>query len=150
MENFDFTQFISFDSDLSYDETFDLVKKLFQEAHFLIIPYDNMRNVKKDYFREYWMKYSFELERDDFLGDFIEWTNIKDVPESILQFIDIVNKLRTYNISGLRLIICSSAERMKTGNEIVSINYEKIFDELFKMSIHSFICPDNLIISITN
>lgn len=150
MENFDFTQFITINSDLPYDKIKNLIAYLFEKAGFSIISYDSMESVKRDYFSGYWNKYSFELKKDDFLGDFMDWKDINFAPEPIIQFKNIVDKLQTYDISGLRLIICSSAERLKTSNEVVNVNSCKLLEELFKMSIYSFKCPDNLIISITN
>lgn len=148
MENFDFTQFISFDSDIVYSEAKDIVDEIFIEDDFSIIEFDNMDEVKKDYYSDYWKKYSFELQKDDFLGDFMEWKNINDVPESIVKVVKKIEKLSYICNNELVLIICYFAESMKTRNEVVQISVNDLLNELFKMSIHSFKCPDNLIITI--
>lgn len=150
MENFDFTQFISLDSDLEYDEIEDIMIELFGKAGFSIIRFDNMEEVKKEYYCEYWNKSTFELKQDDFLSDFMEWNDMTRVPESIKTFLEIIDDLLTYDVIEVELIICSFAEKMKTKNEIVSINRNKLIEELYKMSIYSYQCPDNLIIRIIN
>jgi len=146
MENFDFTQFISFDSNISYDEAKKLVENTFIEDNFSIVEFDNMDEVKKNYYRDYWKKYTFEVQNDNFLCDFVEWENLNEVPESILKVIKKLEEFSYICNSEIVFIICYFAEHMKTKNEVVYIPVNKLVNEFFKMSIHSFECPDNLII----
>ena len=148
MANFDFTQFISFDSALPYDIIQDNIAKIFEKKDFTIIEFEDIESVKKDYYSGYWRKYAFELSKDDFLGEFMEWKSEEKVPPSIICFVDSIYKVFTLDASGLRVIICSFAESTKTCNEFVHTNKSRIYKELFKMSPFSYICPDNLIIDV--
>lgn len=148
MSNFDFTQFISFDSDLPHNEIHKKIEYLFEKAGFSIIAFEELEIVKKEYYFKHWKTFSFELKKDDFLGDFMDWYYKKEVPESVNEFVEIINELLKFNISGLVVIICSFAEKKKTKNEIVNIKHNMLLEELFKMSIHSFKCPDNLVVNI--
>lgn len=73
MGNFDFTQFISVDSDLAYENVRNRVMEIFSKQRFSLIEFKDIEISKKDYFSEHWRKYNFELEKDDFLGAFINW-----------------------------------------------------------------------------
>lgn len=148
MTNFDFTQFISFDSALSYDIIQDKIVKIFEKKDFTIIEFEDIESVKKEYYSGYWGEYTFELSKDDFLGDFMEWESEEKVPSAIIKFVDSIYKVLALDVSGLRVIICSFAESTKTCNEFVHTNKRSIYKELFKMSPFSYICPDNLIIDI--
>ncbi len=148
MGNFDFTQFISVDSDLAYENVRNRVMEIFSKQRFSLIEFKDIEISKKDYFSEHWRQYNFELEKDDFLGAFINWEMMGDVPQEIECFMEGINELRTLAISNLSVIICSFAEKGKTSNEYVRIDAKNISVELFKMSPFSFRCPDNLIVEI--
>ena len=47
-------------------------------------------------------------------------------------------------------IISSFAEKDKTDNQFIVTNKQNIYQELFKMSPFSYVCPQNLIISIAD
>ncbi len=148
MGNFDFTQFVSLDSALPYEIIQNNVRKIFLKQGFSVIEFKDIEVSKRDYYSEYWRKYSFELEKDDFLGVFIDWERIEDVPQEIKCFMKCINELLILDISNLSVIICSFAEKGRTSNEYVRINSHNINVGLFKMSPFSFRCPDNLIIGI--
>ena len=148
MANFDFTQFISFDSILPYDAVQNKIENIFKKKGFSIIKFEEIENVKKDYYSNYWRGYTFELKRDDFLSEFMDWKLVENIPQMVNEFIGMIDVLLMLDISGLRVIICSFAEKEKTSDEFVYIDRKNIYKELFKMSPFSFICPDNLIISI--
>lgn len=148
MSNFDFTQFISIDSVLPYEIVQNKIRNMFIKQGFSVIEYKNIETCKKNYFSDYWRKYSFELEKDDFLGAFMNWEKIEDTPQEIKCFIDSIKELRTLNISNMSLIICSFAEKGETTNECVCIDSKNMNIELFKMSPFSLRCPNNLIIDI--
>ena len=142
MGNFDFTQFISMDSDLPYEIIRNSIMEMFLKQGFSIIEFKDIEISKRDYFSEHWRKYNFELKKDDFLGAFINWEMMGEC------FMESINELRTLEISNLSVIICSFAEKGKTSNEHVRVDAKNINVELFKMSPFSFRCPDNLIIGI--
>lgn len=148
MSNFDFTQFVSFDSTLPYEIIRNYIEKLFLAQGFSIVEFKYVETQKKDYFADYWGKYSFELKKDDFLDDFMDWKIIEDVPKIVEKFVDNINEMLTLDIRNLSVIICSFAEKGKTYNDHACINKRNIFAELYKMSPFSFKCPNNLIISI--
>lgn len=148
MSNFDFTQFISIDSVLSYEIVQKKMRNTFIKQGFSVIEYKDIEACKRDYFSDYWRKYSFELGKDDFLGVFMNWEKIENTPQEIKCFIDSINELRALNICNLSLIICSFAEKGETTNECVHIDAKNMDRELFKMSPFSLRCPNNLVINI--
>lgn len=148
MANFDFTQFISFDSILPYDTVQNKMESIFKKKGFSIIKFEEIENVKKNYYSDYWRGYTFELKRDDFLSEFMDWKLVENIPPMVNEFIGIIDTILMLDISDLRVIICSFAEKEKTSDEFVYTDRKKIYKELFKMSPFSFNCPDNLIISI--
>lgn len=148
MANFDFTQFISFDSILPYDTVQNKIESIFKKKGFSIIKFEEIENVKKNYYSDYWRGYTFELKRDDFLSEFMDWKLVENIPPMVNEFIGIIDTILMLDISDLRVIICSFAEKEKTSDEFVYTDRKKIYKELFKMSPFSFNCPDNLIISI--
>lgn len=150
MDNFDFTQFISFNSDLLYNEIEKVVKEIFEKAGFSIVAFDNLDKIKKDYYGNYWNDFSFELCKDDFLADYMDWDNKDEIPISISEFVDSINELLKFDIRDLVIIICSSAKSEKSNNLVVNTKQDMLTEELFKMSIHSFQCPDNLVVYITD
>lgn len=78
----------------------------------------------------------------------MDWKLVENIPQMVNEFIGIIDALLMLDISGLRVIICSFAEKEKTSDEFVYIDRKNIYKELFKMSPFSFICSGNLIISI--
>lgn len=148
MNNFDFTQFITFDSALPYEVIQDKIEGVFKRKGFLVTEFEDVEEVKKDYYSNYWRKYSFELKRDDFLSGFMKWEIIENVPELVEGFVDDINEILMLDISNLRIIICSFAEKGRTGNEFVCVSKNNLYEVLFKMSPFSFVCPNNLIVEI--
>lgn len=147
MENFDFTQFISFDSDMPYEQVKNIVIGLFSNTDFVVTDFDEVENVKKDYYSEYWKKYSFELKKDDFLGDMQEWKEVEAPPEDFTDFKKRIDPLLELGVTDVRLLICSFAEKNKTDNKVVYVGRNHWFSELFRMSIYSVERPpSNLII----
>lgn len=148
MGNFDFTQFVTFDSALPYEVIRNHIEKLFLVQGFSIVEFKYVETEKRDYFSDYWRKYSFELERDDFLGDFLDWEIVENVPKIVEEFVDNIFEVLKLDIKNFNVIICSFADNGKTYNDYVCTNKKNIILELFKMSPFSFKCPNNLIISI--
>lgn len=66
VKNFDFTQFITFESALPFDMIQVEIDEIFEGKGFLITNFPDVEEVKKDYFSNYWKTYSFELKKDDF------------------------------------------------------------------------------------
>ena len=124
------------------------MQNMFIKQGFSVVEFNDIEICKRDYFSDYWRKYSFELEKDDFLGSFMNWEKIENTPQEINCFIDSINELRALNISNMSLIICSFAEKGKTTNECVRIDSTNMNIELFKMSPFSLKCPNNLVIDI--
>lgn len=149
MKNFDYTQFITFDSNLPPCILYPQIKELFGELGFEVTVYDDMDTEKKEYYQNYWKQHKYELPNDFFLDPCADWKEQKAVPEEIEKFLCKFNLLCQMDVQNVCLIICSFADKGITNDEVVFTTKEGIADELFKMSIHSFICPDNLIINIT-
>ena len=78
----------------------------------------------------------------------MDWKLVENIPPMVNEFIGIIDTILMLDISDLRVIICSFAEKEKTSDEFVYTDRKKIYKELFKMLTFSFKCSDNLIISI--
>ena len=50
MNNFDFTQFVSFDSVLPYQIIYDSIVNIFEISDFEVISINDIKSVKKEYF----------------------------------------------------------------------------------------------------
>ncbi|WP_411681649.1 hypothetical protein [Clostridium thailandense] len=145
-ENFDCTQFITYDA----EENIDDVINLFHNIGFTIIPYDKIRNVKKEYFKEYFRTNVYELKLYEFLGCFDEWQEVEKTPKIILDFVNILKSIiQCSKVKNLKVILTNFAEEGLSTNEVVKINHKKIVEGLFLMSSKNFeVWTDNLILEI--
>ncbi len=73
MENFDCTQFITFDIHEKSNEIYDEISDIFSSIGFEILIAEDIRQIKKEYFNNYREAYFIELKNDNFLGRFYEW-----------------------------------------------------------------------------
>ena len=96
MNNFDFTQFVSFDSVLPYQIIYDSIVNIFEISDFKVINIKDIESVKKEYFSDYWSRYIFELKNDSFLEGFMEWESPEIIPETVKEFIKIFDKILIY------------------------------------------------------
>ena len=84
MNNFDFTQFVSFDSVLPYQIICDSIVNIFEISDFEVISIKDIESVKKEYFSVYLSRYIFELKNDSFLEGFMEWESPEICPHSVM------------------------------------------------------------------
>ena len=127
MNNFDFTQFVSFDSVLPYQIIYDSIVNIFEISDFEVISIKDIESVKKEYFSVCWSRYIFELKNDSFLEGFMEWESPEIIPETVKEFIKILDKILALDISRLRVIISSFAEKDKTDNQFIVTNKQNIY-----------------------
>ncbi|NMA85222.1 MAG: hypothetical protein GX962_15315 [Epulopiscium sp.] len=148
-ENFDCTQFITFNSQKEYKEIIEKINSIFSDLSFKIVESSNIKVVKRNYYKDFWDKYCFELEDSEFLGDFYDWKDKSNPPLSIKLFCEAIFKLmNSIEMTSIKVIICSFADITKTQNSFVKVDKDMLLDEMFSMSINSFICPENLIIEL--
>lgn len=151
-ENFDCTQFITFDCTLVEKE---VIKKLlfYENIGFEVILEKDIRNIKKEYFKNYRKQIFVELKYDDFIGEIDEWKDINDDPPKIISdFIKITKDIiREEEIINLKIILSSFAEMGLTTNEVLNTSVDKLVYSLFHISMSSPYNPvDNLIIEVEN
>lgn len=151
-ENFDCTQFLTFDSILAENE---VIKKLlsFENIGFKVILEKDIRNIKKEYFKNYRNQIFVELEYDDFIGEIDEWKDINDAPPKIISdFIKITKDIiKQEEISNLKIILASFADMGLTTNEVLNASVDKLEYSLFHISMSSpYKSVDNLIIEVDN
>ncbi|MHC1748027.1 MAG: hypothetical protein AB9856_06500 [Cellulosilyticaceae bacterium] len=151
-ENFDCTQFLTFDSILAENE---VIKKLlsYENIGFKVIVEKDIRNIKKGYFKNYRKQIFIELEYDDFIGEMDEWKDINDVPPKLISdFIKITKDIiRQEEITNLTIILASFADMGVTTNEVLNASVDKLEYSLFHISMSSPYNPvDNLIIEVEN
>lgn len=151
-ENFDCTQFLTFDSILAENE---VIKKLlsYENIGFKVIVEKDIRNIKKEYFKNYRKQIFVELEYDDFIGEIDEWKDINDAPPKLISdFIKITKDIiRQEEITNLTIILASFADMGVTTNEVLNASVDKLEYSLFHISMSSPYNPvDNLIIEVEN
>ena len=137
-DNFDCTQFITF----SYEGTGNIdriIRNTFRGSVFNVIRSDEMRPVKKRYFKHYLEEFFFELAYDEFMGEFEDWDN-ENKPTPLLELF--TEKLKglflLHPIKKAKIILVNFAEEGKTNDEFVYIERSEIYSGLFKMSRHNF------------
>lgn len=148
-ENFDCTQFITFnleDIDININ---DLLLP-FNDIGFKIIYKNQVREVKKEYFKDYIQDEFIEFKCDNFIGEFEDWELLERPTEKILKFINAVENIaRRSEVLNLRIILTGFAEVGYSSNEIIKVKLENIREGLFAMSKHSYdVWTDNLIVEI--
>ncbi|MBK1812651.1 hypothetical protein JHL18_18690 [Clostridium sp. YIM B02505] len=151
-ENFDCTQFLTFDSILAENE---VIKKLlsYENIGFKVILEKDIRNIKKEYFKNYRKQIFVELEYDDFIGEIDEWKDINDAPPKLISdFIKITKDIiRQEGITNLKIILASFADMGVTTNEVLNASVDKLEYSLFHISMSAPYNPvDNLIIEVEN
>jgi len=146
--NFDCTQFISFD--YSGDKEIEsILFDIFSTTPFNPLSTREIDKVKLSYFSKIRKKYFFELQFDEFLGEFEEWSEVTDPPFEIRSFCSCINQLSSYGITDLTICLTDFAEKGKTGNEMVLSSRGDLYKELFKMSLfYDGLSPKNLIINV--
>lgn len=151
-ENFDCTQFLTFDSILAEKE---VIKKLllYENIGFKVILEKDIRNIKKEYFKNYRKQIFVELKYDDFIGEIDEWKDVNDAPPKLISdFIKITKDIiRQEEIINLKIILSSFADMGLTTNEVLNTSVDKLEYSLFHISMSSPYNPvDNLIIEVEN
>ena len=148
-ENFDCTQFLSFTL-TSNDLIIDEVLEQFNKIGFDVVYINQIRQVKKEYFRDYISDEFVELKCDNFIGEFEDWEDIMYPPDKILTFANTVCYLiNNGKIKDTKIILTSFAQRGYSSNEVIKVKVEDIIKGLFSMSKHSYdVWADNLIIEL--
>lgn len=145
-ENFDCTQFITYDA----EENINDVINSFISIGFTVIPFDKIRNVKKEYFKEYFRSNVYELKWDEFLGYFDEWQEDGETPKPIIDFANVLKSvMKCSKVSNLRVILTNFAEEGLSTNEVIKVKDKKIIEGLYLMSSKNFeVWTDNLVLEI--
>ncbi len=129
--NFVSTQFITFNSSLESKEIYLLLKPL-ENMGFEIISKENIREIKKIYFREYTKKFFIELKNDEFGGVIsLEVEEIKTF-KKFLKIIITISKNKS--IEDLTIMLTLIAEINKTENLEVVLNENNI-EEIAKLML---------------
>lgn len=148
-ENFDCTQFITFNLEEIDTNIHDLVTS-FNNMGFTVIYKNQIREVKKEYFKDYIQEEFIELKCDNFIGEFEDWELLEHPTEKILEFINAVKNIaKRSEIVNFKIILTGFAEEGYSSNEIIKVKLENINEGLFAMSKHYYdVWTDNLIVEI--
>lgn len=150
-ENFDDTQFITFDISGEAEEITNQIQKRFEDLGFEVLQEPSIRDVKKQYFNKYRQAVFIELVDELFIGDFFYWKSEFEEPtKRVLDFVEQLVWLKNQKeISNLKLILTAFAEEDKTSNEIIKVRQNEILQGFSAMSSYYYeIWTDNLIIEI--
>jgi len=168
-ENFDASQFITFDISgptkkfyakfvekfikLGSGPTKDFYAKFiekFRKLGFEVIFEDEIRNIKKVYFRNYRRSVFIELFNQEFIGEFEEWDKKDDPSPLAKEFAASVKWLyEQKNIYNLKVIFTLFAEEGKTKDGVVKSDIDNIINVCHLLSHYNFGERfDNLIIEI--
>lgn len=150
MENFDCTQFITFDIHEKSNEIYDNISELFSNISFKILINEDIREIKKKYFSNYIGGYFIELKNDNFLGEFYEWKEKSKPPKGIVEFHNAISKLlKEQYLYNFRVIFTFFAEQGKTSVEIIEVTRDMIMDGLYAVSTNNYdVWADNYIIEL--
>jgi hypothetical protein len=148
-ENFDCTQFISFDYD-GANNVETIIRNVFRDSVFEVINCNEIILIKKEYFKYHLAKYFFELKYDDFMGEFEDWKYLDKPTLMIQQFIDRIGELYAlFQIKRLVVILTNFAEKGETKDLHINITKWNINKGMFSMSSHNYeVWADNLILEI--
>ncbi|MCT4566492.1 MAG: hypothetical protein N4A68_19535 [Maledivibacter sp.] len=148
-ENFDCTQFITFNLEEIDTNIHELVTS-FNNIGFKIIYKNQIREVKKEYFKDYIQDEFIEFKCDNFIGEFEDWESLEHPTEKILKFANAVENIaRRSEINNFRIILTSFAQEGYSSNETIKVKVDNIQEGLFSMSKHYYdVWTDNLIIEI--
>jgi len=150
-ENFDATQFITFDVLGARDDIINEINERFSNLGFEVLHEKDIRDVKKQYFINYRRTIFIELSDVTFLGDIEIWKDnfekpskrIKDFAEQILW---LKNKKKVTN---LNLILTGFAEKGCSSDTVIKVKSDEIIKGISVMSKYYFdIWTDNLIMEI--
>lgn len=151
-ENFDATQFITFDISDKNEHLVEQVRKRFESLGFEVLQDNDIRKVKKQYFNGYIKTVFLELKDETFIGEIELWQDNMDmvldkrVKLFVEQLIWLYNQAEVYNLS---LILTGFAEEGFTSNGVLQVKPDEILKGILKMSRYNYdIMVDNLILEI--
>lgn len=150
-ENFDATQFITFDVMGGYEYIINQIWERFNNLGFEVLLEKDIRNVKRQYFSKYKKGIFIELKDVMFFGEIESWEVDSEIPtERIKSFAEQLNWI--YNqkeISNLSLILTGFAEEGLSTDTVIKVSVENIINGLSVMSKYYFdIWTDNLVVEI--
>lgn len=123
---------------------------MFREVGFEIVLPENIRNVKKEYFKDYFEEHVIELKNSEFLGEFEDWEDIENTPKAIQNFAECLNQIRKYSqIVDLKVIISHFAEIGASSKEVINVDADNVLNGLYLMSSKNYdVWTDNLILKL--
>ncbi len=148
-ENFDCTQFLTFNSSLNEEKIDELLSPL-KDVGFNIIKGSGIREIKRIYFKKYIEDIYIELGMENFIGELDMWEDINNPSKIVERLIEVISAVaKNTDIRKLKVILASFSEVNKTSDEEISTSPEDIAKGLFTMSKNYYdIWADNLIINI--
>ena len=150
-ENFDATQFITFDMLRKNDDILNEIQVRFSNLGFEVIQENDMRDIKKKYFSKYRKSVFIELSSTSFYGEVETWNvNSEEPAQCIKDFAEHLIWLNSQNdISDLRLILTGFAEEGYSSDATIEVKAADILKGIGAMSIYYYdIWADNLIVQI--
>jgi len=151
-ENFDATQFVTFDIGGNLVEIMDEIKRKFERLGFEVLDKMSMRKVKKEYFESFQREVFLELKNELFIGEIEFLQDESGAKQIVLDFVQNMQWLCFQkDISNLALIITAFAEKDYTSNTAIKVTSENILGGICTMSKYNYeVWTDNLIIEITS
>lgn len=150
LENFDDTQFLTFNLSKKDEGILNEIKDKFGSMGFEILMGEAIRDIKKEYFKEYMETYIIELKDELFIGDFEDWNEKNSPTDRIIEFSKNIKWLSSQKgVINLKVIITGFAEVGTTSKALIKVTRNDIVDGLYAMSTKNFdIWTDNLIIEV--
>lgn len=151
-ENFDATQFITFDISDDNGHIVKQVRERFESLGFEVLQDNDIRKVKKQYFNEYIKTVFLELKDETFIGEIELWQDNTDMvlDERVKLFVEqLIWLYNQVEVNNLSLILTVFAEEGFTSNGVLEVAPDKILKGILKMSKYNFdIWVDNLVLEI--
>jgi hypothetical protein len=130
---FDCTQLLTFN--LNDEVDINLLLSDFKELNFKINT--EVKQIKKTHLDKWVKSYFIELVNDEFIGEFEDWKEKDDIPESIITFGKLIVKLANNEIiSGLSVILVHYANELVEKDKVFSqeIKINDIYEGLYHSS----------------
>ncbi|OAB38433.1 hypothetical protein [Paenibacillus glacialis] len=134
---FDCTQFFSFDMDENSDVPYLLT--VFGETNsFEVLPGHEIQAEKISHLNRFIDSTTFELQNQEFLGEFDEWFELEKVPSEIVKFGHNVQELcRNKHFKNLTIILVRYAYSEKDDDNVFvgEFHRDNIFEGLYHASV---------------
>ncbi|MGF7050060.1 hypothetical protein J2T13_004583 [Paenibacillus sp. DS2015] len=134
---FDCTQFLSFDLDENADVSYLLT--VFEEKNnFRVLPEGEILSKKLSHLNRFLHSTTFEIQNQEFIGEFDEWLELEEIPSAIVEFgRNLQEFCRNKHVKNLTIILVRYAYSEKNDDNVFvgEFHRDNIFEGLYHASV---------------